>query len=217
MNKQKLGLIIFLVGALYLLIGGWLVNWWIVPMFNTTTPEQINQTVWAPGRPLFFIWAFAPIAGALLVAIGMSLRTEPKQTWMVAIASAFIILSVMFPEIMGYSVIGFGLIGLLISLLFIAIVWYWGKNRVTLMSPATTAADFQLIGYIFFFAASISVCALLGYPVHTNPGLYSPEKVIDAGTLPKMYAMGIKIGVYLVLGFFFNFLSIYKVEKVESK
>jgi hypothetical protein len=81
------------------------------------------------------------------------------------------------------------------------------------MGSAKNAADFQLIGYIFFFAASISVCALLGYPVHTNPGLYSPEKVIDAGTLPKMYAMGIKIGVYLVLGFFFNFLSIYKAEK----
>jgi hypothetical protein len=213
MDKQKLGLIIFFVGALYLFVGGWLVNWWIVPMYKATTPDQINQTIWAPGRPLFFIWAFAPIAGALLVAIGMSLRTEPKKTWMVAIASVFIILSVMFPETMGHWVIGFGLIGLLISLLFIAIVWYWSKNRVTLMSTVKNSADFQLIGYIFFFAASISVCALLGYPVHTNPGLYSPEKVIEAGTLPKMYAMGIKIGVYLVLGFFFNFLSIYKVEK----
>jgi hypothetical protein len=213
MNKQKLGLIIFLVGSLYFFVGGWLVNWWIVPMYKTTTPEQINQTVWAPDSPLFFIWAFAALAGASLVAIGMSLRTEPRNTWMVAMASVFIILSAMFPETMGYYVIGFGLIGLLITLLFIAIVWYWGKNRVILMGSAKNAADFQLIGYIFFFAASISVCALLGYPVHTNPGLYSPEKVIDAGTLPKMYAMGIKIGVYLVLGFFFNFLSIYKAEK----
>jgi hypothetical protein len=213
MNKQKLGLIIFVVGALYLFVGGWLVNWWIVPMYKTTTPEQIIQTVWAPGRPLFFIWSFAPIGGVLLAGIGMSLRTEPRKTWMVAMASAFIILSMMFPETMGYSVIGFGLIGLLISLLFIAIVWYWGKNRVTLMGPAKTAADFQLIGYIFFFAGSISVCGLLGYPIHINPGLYFPEKVIEAGTLPKMYAMGIKIGVYLVLGFFFNFLSIYKAEK----
>jgi hypothetical protein len=213
MNKQKLGLIIFLVGALYFFVGGWLVNWWIVPMYKTTTPEQINQTVWAPDSSLFFIWAFAGLAGASLVAIGMSLRTEPKKTWMVAIASVFIILSAMFPETMGYSVIGFGLIGLVITLLFIAIVWYWGKNRVTPMGSAKNAAGFQLIGYIFFFAASISVCALLGYPIHTNPGLYFPEKVIDAGTLPKMYALGIKIGMYLVLGFFFNFLSIYKREE----
>ncbi len=91
MNKQKLGLIIFLVGALYLFVGGWLVNWWIVPMYKATTPDQINQTVWTPGRPLFFIWAFAPIAGALLVAIGMSLRTELKKTWMAATATALII------------------------------------------------------------------------------------------------------------------------------
>ena len=188
MNKQKLGLIIFLVGVLYLLVGGWLANRWIVPMYKATTPEQINQTVWAPGLPLFYIWAFAPMAGPLLVAIGMSLRTEPKTTWMAVIASAFIILSVIFPETMGYYVIGFGLIGLLISLLFIAIVWYWGKNRVTLMGPAKTAVDFQLIGYIFFFAASISVCGLLGDPSYTKPGLYFPEKVIDAGTLPKSYA-----------------------------
>ncbi len=117
---------------------------------------------------------------------------------------------------MSYSVIGFGLIGLLITLLFIAIVWYWGKSRVTLMGSARTAADFQLIGFIFFFAASISVCALLGYPIYTNPGLYFPEKVIDAGTIPKMYALGIKTGMYLVLGFFFNFLSIYKAKRVRD-
>jgi hypothetical protein len=217
MNKQKLGLIIFLVGSLYFIVGGWLINWWIVPMFKTTTPEQINKTVWARGSPLFFIWAFAPLGGASLVAIGMSLRTAPKKTWMVAIASAFIILSALFPETMGFSVIGFGLIGLFISLLFIAIVWYWGRNRVTLMGPPKTAADFQLIGFIFFYAASISICALLGYPIQTNPGLYLPENVIAAGSLPKMYALGIKIGMYLVLGFFFNFLSIYKAKRVETK
>jgi hypothetical protein len=42
---------------------------------------------------LFFIWQLVPIVGALLVAIGMSLRTNPKRTWMAAIASAFIVLS----------------------------------------------------------------------------------------------------------------------------
>jgi hypothetical protein len=216
MNKQKLGLMIFLIGALYLFVGGWLAIWWIMPIYKTTTPEQINQTVWAPGRPLFFMWQSAPIVGALLVAIGMSLRTNPKKTWMVVMASAFIILSAMFPETMGYSDIGFGLIGLSICLLFIAIVWCWGKNRLTLMGPAKTAADFQLIGYIFFFAVSISVCGILGNPAHTNPGLYFPGKLIAANSLPKSYAMGIKIGVYLVLGFFFNFLSIYKTEKGKA-
>ena len=210
MNNQKLGLIIFLAGALYLFVGGWLVNWWVVPMYKFTAPETISQTVWAPGSPLFDIWEFAPIGGVLLIAVGMLLRTEPKNTWMVAVASAFIILSAMLPETMGYSVTAFGLIGLLITLLFIAMVWYWGKNRVTLAGPAKTAADFQLLSYIFFFVASISVCALLGYPIHTNPGLYFPEKVIGAGSLPKMYALGTKIGAYLVLGFFFNFLAVYK-------
>jgi len=213
MNKQKLGLIIFWVGVVYFFVGGWLINWWVVPMYKTTPLGQINQTVWAPGGPLFLIWGFAPIAGSCLVAIGMSLHTQTKKTWMVAIASVCIILIAMFPETMGFSVIGFGLIGLFITLLFIAIVWYWGKHRVTLMGPAKTAADFQLIGYIFFFAASISVCGLLGYPISTNPGLFFPEKVIAAGSLTKMYSLGIKIGVYLVLGFFFNFLSVYKAEK----
>jgi len=182
-------------------------------MYKTTTLEQINQTVWTPGGPLFLIWGFAPIAGSCLVAIGMALRTETKKTWMIAIASVVIILIAMFPETMEFSVIGFGLIGLLITLLFIAIVWYWGKNRVTLMGSARNVADFQLIGYIFFFAASISICALLGYPISTNRGLFFPEKVIAAGSLPMMYALGIKIGVYLVLGFFFNFLSMYKTER----
>jgi hypothetical protein len=216
MNNKKLGLIIFWVGTLYFFVGGWLLNWWIVPMYKTSTLEQINQTAWAPGSPLFLIWGFAPIAGSCLVAIGMSLHTETKKTWMVAIASIFIILIAMFPETMGFSVIGFGMIGLLITLLFITIVWYWGKNRVTLSGPAKTAADLQLIGYIFFFAASISVCALLGNPIPTNRGLFFPEEVIAAGSLPNMYALGTKIGVYLVLGFLFNFLNLYKTAKVKN-
>jgi hypothetical protein len=58
---------------------------------------------------------------------------------------------------------------------------------------------------------------LLGNPFHTNPGLYFPEKVIEADTLPQMYSMGIKVGFYLVMGFFFHFLSFYKTLKIPKK
>jgi len=215
MKSNKTGLIVYWVGATYLLVWGWLVNWWIVPMYKYTPVEKITQTVWAPGSPLFIIWAFGIPVGAILAVIGMLLRTEPTKIWQFLIVTAFIILSVMFPATMGYHIVVFGALGGLIAAFFLAVVWYWGKKRTTLEGPAKTAADLQLIGYVFFLAAAWLLCGVLGNPFHTNPGLYFPEKVLQARSLPQMYSQGIKVIMYLALGWLFLFLSHYKAYKAK--
>jgi len=216
MQKNKVGLVFFWIGAVYLLVGGWLVNWRIVPIYKHTLPEQINETIWAPGGPLFIVWCFAIPVGAILAAMGRSLYDEPKKFWLPLIAGAFIILSAMFPQTMRYYIAVFGILGGLISLLFIAIVWFWAKKRKALEGPNKVAHDFQLIGAMFFLAAAWLTCGVLGNPFHTNPGLYFPEKVLEAGSLPLMYSQGIKVGLYLVLGFLFIFLSHYKAAQAEK-
>ena len=111
---------------------------------------------------------------------------------------------------------GVWIIGGLISLLFIALVWHWGKVHNRLEGSSRSASYFQLISYIFFYAASIGLCGLLSSPWHTDPGFYFPEKVIEAGTLDLKFSAGMKVGLFLVLGFFFIFLNRLKIAKTEK-
>ena len=185
-------------------------------MYKYTPPAQVSETVWAVGSPLFFVWVFTIPIGLTLAAVGMSLRAEPRKAWLFVIVGVFIILSVIFPQTLGYHIVVFGVLGGLILVLFLVMLWYWGKRRITLEGPAKTAADFQLIGYIFFLVVAWYLCGLLGNPYAENPGLYFPEKVIEAGSLPQMYAYGTKISIYLVLGFLFTFPSQRKAAQAKE-
>ena len=216
MNKKDLGKIIFWIGAAYLMIGGWLSNWWIVPMYKHTSPEQIMQTIWAPGGVLFYIWVLAIPVGSMVAMLGMIIYADPRK-WFKAIAAfiglMFVVL--IFPS-MKYHIWAFGLIGGLSAVLFLGITWGWARYRAKLHGQEKTAADYLLIGIFFFFGAAWLICGVLGNPFHTNPGLYFPEKVLEGGSLPQMYAQGIKTGVFLVLGFFFNFLGFLKLAQIKK-
>jgi len=104
----------------------------------------------------------------------------------------------------------------LIVVLFIAILWYWAKKRRTLDGPAKTAADYQLISYVFFLITAATTCALLGNPFF---GLYFPEKILQSEVelMPMAYSMGIKLIVYFTLAWFFAFLSCYKSAQESKK
>ena len=212
MKNQKIGLLIFWIAVVYLLVFGWLINWWVVPMYKFGTPDEINHSIWKPEGVLFWIWAFAPMIGAFMAAIGKIHQVESKKTWVTILVTVFILLISVFPKVMQFHVWAFGTIGLMISILFLATVWFWGRNHSRLENKPKTASIFQLLSLMFFFAASISLCGLLGSPWQTDPGLFFPEKVIEAGTLTSKYSGGIKIGLFLVIGFLFNFLNTFKTN-----
>ena len=129
MDYLKIGKIVFWIAAAYLLVFGWLLNWWIVPMYKYTIPEEINQSIWRPYSFLFWIWVFAPILGAMLVAIGKTIHVDIKKTWLAVVIALAILLLNLFPSKTGYLLWIFGVIGGLISAFFIALVWYWGKTH----------------------------------------------------------------------------------------
>lgn len=211
-RTNSFGRAVYWLSVAYLIIAGWLINWWIVPMYRHTPPAEINETIWAPGGPVFIAWALAIPVGAILAAVGMALYAEPRRAWLFVLVGALIVLSAMAPQSLGQYktyVVAFGLFGGLIAVLFIAMVWFWARQRKAPEEPAKNAADLQLIGYMFFLAAAWSMCGVLGNPFHTNPGLYFPEKVLEAGSLPLMYSQGLKVSLYMVLGFAFGLLSHY--------
>ncbi len=210
-NNRRIGLVIFWIGAAYLFLMSWAIMWWLIPKYRFFPLEQTEGTILAVGGPIFNLAFLSIPLGAPLMAIGMVLYAEQKKwrIWPMVIVCAFLVLSGMFPSTLGYHPTVFGIFGGLQVVLFIAILWYWGKRRRGLEGPAKTAADYQLISYIFFLITAATTCGILGNPFF---GLFFPEKVLEskAELMPMAYSMGIKLIVYFTLGWFFTFLSQYK-------
>lgn len=216
MNKQKFGFVIFLIGALYMFVMGWLVMWWALPLWRSALPEEFNGTILEVGGPMFMAMAFSVPVGILFGVLGMLLYAEAKKSriFHFAIVAVFIIVTMMFPPTLGYYPIMFGILGGLILVLFFGILWIWAKGRQKLEGSARTAADLQTISYMFFFAAASLICTLLGNPF---TGLYFPEMVLEYSSLPYSYSFGTKIIVYLALGWLFALLGHYKAVQGKSK
>lgn len=86
-------------------------------------------------------------------------------------------------------------------------------KRAMLEGPAKTAADFQLISYVFFLHAAWGVCGLLDVPYFQ----FRPDKMLQFMPLPNAYSMGALVIIGLALGWLFAFLSQYKTRQAMLK
>jgi len=209
MNAKRLGLVLFWLGAALLFSGSWLIMWWIAPIWSGAPPEQFEGTAMAVFGPVFMAIGISAPLGTLLSAIGILLYAEGERprTWQFTIFVAGLVLvamSMLFPATLRYYPVLFGISGGLILVLFFAAAWYWANRRRMLKGAAKTAADYQLVGYVFFLFTALLMCSLLGNPFS---GLFFPEKVLEQAALPFHYAMGTKAVLYFALGWLFTFLS----------
>jgi hypothetical protein len=198
MKKKRLGFSLFWLGAAYIFGASWLAMWWIAPVWRNAPAEQFDGTVWAFGGPIFTTIALSVPAGILLIVIGILLYAGAERSRILLVPT------------LDYHPVLFGISGGLILLLFLAVLWYWARNRRGLDPATRTSSDLQMASYIFFFVAASMLCSTLGNPFS---GLYFPEKVLQVDALPWHYSMGTKIVGYFVLGFLFNFLSQYVAHK----
>ena len=215
-GTNKVGLIMFWVGAVIVFTGSWLVQWWIFPIWKNSPVEQFEGTVLAFEGPVFMLIGLSTPLGVALAAIGILFCAESEKfrLWPFAVGVVFIALGMLLFPLLGYYPLLFGISGGLILLFFFATLWYWAKKRSLLEGSARTAADFQLVSYVFFLFVAMLLCSLLGNPFS---GLYFPEKVrLFDWALPAAYSMGTKAAIYLALGFFFTFLSHYQATKAEA-
>ena len=156
MTKQKVGLVLFWIGVV------WMIAWVIVgaailPLMHSLTTEEINQTIWAFTGTLNMLYGISIPLGAIVSGIGILLYSSAKGStvWKVGIGLfiAFII-AFMTMALYFYSAPVFGIGGTLILLSFIGILWLWAKERMALKGSSTTAADFKLVGYVFMLIAA---------------------------------------------------------------
>jgi hypothetical protein len=214
-GTNTIGLIMFWVGVVMVFTGGWLAMWWIFPIWANSPPEQFDNTIMAVEGPVYMLIGLSSPLGIALAAIGILLCAESEKShlWPSAVGVVLIALGMLVLPTLGYYPVLFGLSGGLILLSFFAALWYWAKKRRALVGPARTAADFQLVSYVFFLFVAMLMCMLLGNPF---VGLYFPEKVLAYDGLPVLYSMGTKAATYMALGFLFTFLSHYKAAQAEG-
>ena len=217
MKAQKAGLIIFLIGAAYMIGMGSIATWWVHTTYSNLSPAQISETVWASGSTLFILWSLSVPLGSILALIGMVLYSQIKgsRMWSFVIGAILVSLWFYFWKTFNLQLYPpmFGVLGGLIPVFFLAILWYWAKKRDMLEGSAKTAADFQLISYVFFVIASWGVCGLLDVPYF----LFRPDKMLPSFPMPNAHSMGALVIISLALGWLFAFLSQYKTRQAMVK
>jgi len=156
-TSQKIGWVIFTIGAVYMVGLGWLYSWWMVPAANQIGSDAYSSL-------LGFIWALSVPLGAFLVAIGAALtaKVERRVFWLL------ILLLVLFTA---WRITGttrqmipalFGVGGGLITLFFLGSVWQWARIRPTLTGAGKTGSDLHMVGLIFFVEAAWQLCGIFG-------------------------------------------------------
>jgi len=106
----------------------------------------------------------------------------------------------------------FGILGGLITVLFLGTVWYWMRCSRLEKGTVKRAGDLKVVGYGFLMVASWFMCGTIG-PLGSAA---RPEIMITESIVKSSYA----IMLFLFLGFLFIFLGqrmIYKTKAASRK
>lgn len=198
-TSQKIGWVVFGIGAIYMLGMGWLYSWWVVPATREIGPENLSTAV-------AFIWALSAPLGSVLVAVGASLfaQVERRLFWLLIVGSVLLA---------AWRVVGttsqllpalFGIGGGLITLFFLGSVWNWARMRPALSGSERTGSDLRMVGYVFYVIAAWDLCGLLGISNFVlRPDLAQKFNIPLSSTINAAST----ILVLLVLGWAFTFLG----------
>ena len=209
--KAKVGLTIFGILTVIMVGLGYVGSWWMVPTYRILPPEQIKEPIWTADGALFLFWSLAIPVGAVIASIGLLLyaRARGSRIWLFGVGVVLLFLLVALLPMPGYYPPFFGISGGLILAFFLLTLWFWAKRRTQLEGTAATAADFLLVSYLFFLAGMWYLCGVLGPPNY----LLNTEKVQQFGSLQSAQILAMRVFLYLVLGWFFTFLSQYKARQ----
>jgi hypothetical protein len=200
-NFQTAGWVIFGLGALYMLLMGWLSSWWVVPVIRQSGLEGL------PGTAFFFFWQLAAPVGALLVAVGAAFIARVERARKAIIIGGSLVVAVWLAFSMGAfkQVIPpiFGIGGGLITLAFLGATWDWTRSRSRLSNPAQAGADLGMAGHLFYLIAAWYLCGLLGAPTF----LLRPEQAMTIMPENTAISLGTTILICMTLGGLFTFLG----------
>lgn len=207
-TSQKIGWIVFWIGAIYMFGLGWLYSWWVVPAANQVGVEAYSGLAG-------FLWALSVPLGAFIVAIGAALiaQVERRTFWLL------ILLVVLFTV---WRIVGttsqmvpalFGVGGGLITLFFLGSAWHWAKIRPALTGPDKTGSDLRMVGFVFFVVAAWDLCGIFGMANY----VLRPE-LADRFSVPISSTINTASGVLvlLVLGWGFTYFGQLKSRQAQA-
>jgi len=206
MTKEKVGLVLFWISVIWMIV--WVTAAAVIwaPIMRSLTTEEINQTIWAFGGPLNFLYGLSIPLGAIAAGVGILLYSRAKGSTICKVGLGLMFtLSISFVTLVLsiYSAPLFGFGGSLILLSFVGILWLSVKDRNALKDTSTNAADFSLVGYVSMVLAAWYLCA------KAAEGFVSGLE-----GLPTMSMMNILI--LLAMGWVFLFLSHYKSSQQKG-
>ena len=189
-TSQKIGFIIFGIGAIYMIVVSWMATWWVVPTMREIGLDGFSATI--------MIWAVSAPLGALIVAIGAALigSMAQRRFWLWIAGSIVVVIWLAMGAITEIVSALFGIGGGLIIAFFLGVTWNWASIRPRLSAAAKSAADLQMIGQVFFLIAAWNLCGLLGAPSF----ILRPEVSQQFDTLALATGLGTTVLICLAIG-----------------
>jgi len=204
MKKQKIGQLLFWIGVIFALAFAGIIGRGLYHNLRTLTGAELDATIWALDKPVFMLWAFSVTLGSILAGIGafVYVKTKPVFSWLtgVGVLAAVLVMNFVWSRVYNSTLFGIG--GVIILVIFFAIVWIWLKKYAMLDMQEKVAGSYKLIGYLFWINASWFLCGETG-KMHLKAFEGSPAPI------------PIEIMVFLVLGWFFVLIGDYKEAQLK--
>jgi hypothetical protein len=199
-TSQKAGLVIFSLGAILMVVLGFLASWWFVPAIRAAGFSQLEVS-----GALSMLWGLSAPLGAILIVIGGALYASAERSLIIALilgSLIVIVVSAAWPIREPVPPL-FGVVGGLITLFYIGLAWNWIKERSNMVGLKRSGSDLTMIGATFFVFASWYLCGLLGAPTFA----LRPELMEEYQTAASAASLGSLIAVYLAFGWGFLFFG----------
>jgi len=97
----------------------------------------------------------------------------------------------------------YGLAGGAITVMLLAILYRWARDRDGLAIPMRRASDLRMIGYFFLAMATYTLCPLMGVRAFA----LQPARMIEYGLEADAAYLSFHLLIELVLGWMFILLS----------
>ena len=198
-TSQKIGWVIFAIGALYMFGLGWFRSWWVVP-----AADQLGSAAYSGF--VGFLWQLSVPVGSFIVALGaaLSARVERRVLWLLLLLLVLFTVWGMTGTSTQLVPSLFGIGGGLITLFFIGSAWQWARTRPVLTRAGKTGSDLRMVGSIFFVVAAWNLCGVFGIGNYVlRPELAEKFSVPISSTINTAST----VMVLLVLGWGFTFFG----------
>jgi hypothetical protein len=152
----------------------------------------------------YLLWAYSFKLGIYLIVLSAALRTAmERRTFWALVAGGLAYVGFAYAPLPAAPSLIYGLAGGAITVMALAIVYRWARERDDMEPRPRTSADLRMVGYFFFAMATYTLCPLMGVRAFA----LQPERMIEYGLQADAASFSFHLLIELVLGWTFILLS----------